>query len=92
MAAGIVSGPVRTEGDEEQYREIRFLTPVPTRASGVQRSMTAAQVSQVTGKGFFWARTIKVPYLDRGEAQGLLSELNKVLSPTSNVPLERTGE
>jgi hypothetical protein len=54
--------------------------------------MTAAQVSQVTGKGFFWARTIKVPYLDRGEAQGLLSELNKVLSPTSNVPLERTGE
>jgi hypothetical protein len=44
--------------------------------------MTAAQISQVTGKGFFWAKTIKVPYLNRAEAHNLLTELNKVLSPT----------
>ena len=42
--------------------------------------MTAAQVSQVTGRTFFWARTIKVPYLDRNEAQKLLTELNGILS------------
>ena len=91
VAAGVVSGPVRSEGDDERYREIRFLTPVPSRAAGIQRAMAAAQVSQATAKSFFWARTIKVPYLDRLEAQSLLSELNKVLSPTSNDPLERTG-
>jgi hypothetical protein len=44
--------------------------------------MTAARVSLVTGKGFFWAKTIKVPYLDRAEAQRLLTELDKVLSPS----------
>jgi hypothetical protein len=83
VAAGVVSGAVRSEGDDERYREVRFLTPVPTRASGIERSMTAAQISQVTGKGFFWAKTIKVPYLTRVEAQSLLTELNNVLSPTS---------
>jgi hypothetical protein len=82
IAAGVVFGAVRSEGDEEQYREVRFLTPVPTRASGIQRSMTRSQVLQVTGKDFFWPRTIKVPYLDPAEAQSLLTELNKVLSPT----------
>jgi hypothetical protein len=52
--------------------------------------MTPSQVSQVTGKSFFWARTIKVPYLDRVEAQNLLAALNKVLCPAPNV-LEGTA-
>lgn len=62
VAAGVVSGPVRSDGDDEQYRDVRFLTPVPSREAGIRRKMTAGQVSQVTGKRFFWARTIKVPY------------------------------
>jgi DNA-binding winged helix-turn-helix (wHTH) protein len=57
--------------------------PIPLFLSnGIQRWMTAARVSLVTGKGFFWAKTIKVPYLDRAEAQRLLTELDKVLSPS----------
>lgn len=92
VAAGVVVGPVRAEGEEERYRDVRFLTPVPNRQTGIQRAMSAAQVSQATGKSFFWARTIKVPYLDHREAESLLSELKKVLSPTSNDALERTGE
>ena len=41
--------------------------------------MTAAQVSQVTGSTFFWARTIKVPYLDWGKSETLLDALKHVL-------------
>ena len=80
IAAAEVTGSPRSEGEDEEYRDVKFLTPVPTRGEGIQRAMTAAQVSQVTGRTFFWARTIKVPYLDRNEAQKLLTELNNILS------------
>lgn len=80
IAAGEVAGPARPDGDDEEYRDVRFLTPIPTRGEGIQRWMAAGQVSQVTGLTFFWARTIKVPYLNRNEAQKLLTELNRVLS------------
>ena len=91
VAVGVVLGPVRSDGDDEQYRDVRFLTPVPRRETGIRSKMTAAQVSQVTGKSFFWARTIKVPYLDREETQRLLAALGKIFSPTVEAPA-RTGE
>ena len=83
IAAAEVTGPPRSEDDkDEEYRDVRFLTPVPSRDKGIQRerAMTAAQVSQVTGRTFFWARTIKFPYLDQNEGQKLLTELNHVLA------------
>ena len=83
IAAAEITGSPRSEDDnDEEYRDVRFLTPVPSRDKGIQRAraMTAAQVSQVTGRTFFWARTIKVPYLDRNEGQKLLAELNHVLA------------
>src|SRR5437867_3175323 len=64
VAAGEVRGQVRKEGDEEQYRDVRFITPVPKRDEGLIRAMPASEVTRVTGRNFFWARTIKVPYLD----------------------------
>ncbi len=80
VTAGEVRGAVRREGDEEQYRDVRFLTPVPNRQTGFTKAMTASEIAKVTGRNFFWARTIKVPYLDRDEAQTLLAELKRVLS------------
>ena len=83
IAAAEVTGPPRSEDDkDEEYRDVRFLTPVPSRDKGIQRerAMTAAQVSQVTERTFFWARTIKFPYLDQNEGQKLLTELNHVLA------------
>jgi hypothetical protein len=80
IAAAEVIGPAKDDGPEERYRDVRFLTPVPVRASGIAKYMPFSQVSAVTGKSFFWARTIKVPYLSRDEAQGLLSALQKVLA------------
>ena len=78
VAAGEVVGPVRMDGPEQQYRDVRFLTPVPKRGEEI-RHMPFADVTKVTGKSFFWAKTIKVPYLTREEARALVAELQKVL-------------
>jgi hypothetical protein len=79
VAAAEVVGPVKGDGPNEEYRDVRFLTPTPKKDAGTPKAMPFWQVSQVTGKGFFWARTIKVPYLSREEALSLLEELRKVL-------------
>lgn len=81
VAAGEVRGPVRREGEDEQYRDVRFLTPIPNRQGGLTPAMSASEITKATGRNFFWARTIKVPYLEREESQSLLTELNKVLEP-----------
>ncbi len=79
VAAAEVIGSVKDEGPDEKYRDVRFLTPIPKRDQGIIKCMPFSQVSQVTGKSFFGARTIKVPYLNREESAHLLSELKKVL-------------
>jgi len=65
---------------KESLRQVDILTPVPNKNSGIQKFMPFNQVSSLLGKTFFWARTIKVPYLNRDEAQHLLGELNKLLA------------
>ena len=92
-AAEVLSGPVKLEGESAAYRDVRFLTPVPTRGRDI-RAVPAAQVSQITDKSFFWARTIKVPYLDHEESQRLLAEVKRVLEgeeAASNEPMQPTG-
>jgi hypothetical protein len=81
VAAGEVSeGQVRRDGNDEQYRDVRLLTAPPNRQEGLKKAMTAAEVTKATGRNFFWARTMKVPYLDSKDAQTLVDELNRVLS------------
>jgi hypothetical protein len=83
-AAEVLPGPPKRDGDDEEYRDVKFLTAVPSRGSEF-RAVTAAQASQVTGKTFFWARTIKVPYLDRTEIQKLLVEVRRVVGEAGNL-------
>jgi hypothetical protein len=80
VAAAEVVGSAKDEGPDERYREVKFLTPIPTKVAGITKRMPFSQVSSVTGKSFYWARTIKVPYLSRDEAQVLLAELEKILA------------
>jgi len=90
-AAEILPGPPKYDGEDEEYRDVRFLTSVPSRGSEL-RAVTAAQVSQVTGKTFFWARTIKVPYLSREETRKLLIEVKRVVGEaTPNPPMQPPG-
>jgi hypothetical protein len=73
------SDPNTDNDEDEWYREVKFLTPKPTRNDGVIKYMPFSRVAEVTGKSFYWARTIKVPYLSRDESKALLIELKKVL-------------
>lgn len=79
VAAAKVLGTVKDDGADEKYRDVKFLTSIPKRDQGIQKWMPFSQVSQVTGKSFYWARTIKNPYLNREEAEHLLAELKKAL-------------
>ncbi len=79
VAAAEVIGPAKDDGPDERFRNVKFLTPVPAKSGGIKKFMPFSQVVSVTGKSFFWARTIKVPYLSRDESQVLLTELKKAL-------------
>lgn len=79
IAAARVIGPTRVGRERERYHDVEFLTPVPYREEGIDRAMPFQEVSRVTGKTFFWARTIKVPYLTYEESQDLLEALRQHL-------------
>lgn len=79
VAAGRVKkGSAKAPEPGTLYRDVEFITPVPQKGQEV-RGMPFKTVSKFTGKSFFWARTIKVPYLTRAEANDLAGELKKYL-------------
>lgn len=80
VAAAEVRGPTRGVPGDEEYHDVRFLTQVPTRAEGIAhaRSLSFRQVSQLLGRQFYWASTVKVPYLSLEEANRLLDALRQV--------------
>ena len=83
VAAAIVrKGKVKKPDAETWYRDVEFLTPVPTRGMPL-KAMPFSMVAEITGKTFYWARTIKVPYLSKPEAETLLAALKQHLESTT---------
>ncbi len=80
VAAAKVKGEVQAPDNETHYRDVEFLTPIPKKNDKKLIAMPFSEVSSKTGKNFFWARTIKVPYLTKSEALSLVEELNLFLS------------
>jgi hypothetical protein len=68
VAAGKVVGG---QGCEERYWDVQLFEPALTQFSPVTRAMPFQRVTESTGKKFFWARILKVPYLSPDEAAGL---------------------
>ena len=54
------------------------MTPIPNKGEPLV-AMPFSKVSEFLGKTFFWARTIKVPYLSVEEAKHFADYLNKYL-------------
>lgn len=77
-AARVKKGKVKAPDPEMKYRDVEFITPTPKRGTKVV-GMPFGTVAEVTGKSFFWARTIKVPYLTKVEAEALVKELREYL-------------
>ena len=80
VAAARVSGPgVKSDQDDwEWYWDVDFLT-VPPEDPQLPPAMSFGEVTEVTGKTFFWARTQKTPYLDRDTALQLVEALKNRL-------------
>jgi len=79
VAAARVTGPTKKPSDEEWYHDVEFLTATPTRQTNIRRAVSFRRVTEVTGKSFYWARTVKVPYLTREETDALLEECRATL-------------
>ena len=77
-AARVKNGDIKAPDEDTLYRDVDFLSPIPKKGETI-RAMPFGKVSEITGKSFFWARTIKVPYLSKDEAENLAKELKAFL-------------
>jgi len=77
-AARVNKGGIKVPDAETLYRDVTFITPIPKKGEDI-KAMPFKKVSEITGKSFFWARTIKVPYLSKEEAENLANELKAYL-------------
>lgn len=83
IAAGRVKkGGIKAPDEDTLYQDVQFITPVPQKGQTI-KAMPFGKVSEITGKSFFWARTIKVPYLSRDEAENLAKELKSHLEKST---------
>lgn len=78
-AARVTSSKPLANGPDELYHRVEFLTPEPTDFVNPE-ALSFAEVKQLLNKGFYWARTIKHPYLTPSESEVLLKALNERLS------------
>ena len=82
-AAKVRPGPVRADDEEDAlYRDVEFITPFPHRETDL-KAMPFKRIREITGKSFYWARTIKVPYLSISESNVLVDELRMFLQGDS---------
>lgn len=81
-AARVNKGDIKAPDTDTLYRDVTFITPVPKKGEKI-RAMPFKKVSEITGKSFFWARTIKVPYLSKEEAESLVNELKSYLEKST---------
>jgi hypothetical protein len=78
IAGGVVTSNAKVESEEEKFVEVKWQTKVPTKNEGIKNYLHFSAVTKLLGHGFFWARTLKTPYLTKEESEILLDELKKV--------------
>lgn len=80
VAAGQVKSDVKEDtASDAMFRDLKWLTAKPAKDVTL-KFMPVSQIKQVTGRNFWWAKTMKAPFLNKEEAAHLLGELKKVLA------------
>lgn len=81
-AAKITGSKIQSDltpnGWDELHWDVELLTKTPTDFANPP-AISSADVQRITGKTFFWARILKVPYLSKEESENLVKELQKKL-------------
>jgi len=80
-AAKVKKGNIKAPDEDTLYRDVEFLTLIPRKGETI-KAMPFSKVSEITGKSFFWARTIKVPYLSKTDSELLADELRVYIEKT----------
>jgi len=81
-AAKVKNNGVKSPDSNTLYRDVEFITPIPKNGESI-KAMPFKKVSEITGKKFYWARTIKVPYLSKDEAEDLAKKLKEYLETST---------
>lgn len=61
--------------NEEMYMDVELLTPVLNENEGIKHSISASELKQLLNKGFYFAKTTKVPYLSVEESEMVVKAL-----------------
>jgi hypothetical protein len=75
VAAGTVTSSVKTDGKDTLYRDIKFITSKPSKDNIQKYSVSASEIKSTLSRNFFWAKTIKTPYISTNEIKALLKVL-----------------
>ena len=79
VAVGKVkNGSIQSPDDSTLSRQVDFLTRIPKKGEPI-KAISFKKVSEILERSFFWARTIKVPYLSVDESKLLLEEVKKTV-------------
>jgi hypothetical protein len=79
VAVGEVKGDVKEDASENAlYRDLKWLTPKPEKGKPY-KAMSAGQIKEVMNCNFWWAKTMKPPFLNKEESAKLLESVRGVL-------------
>lgn len=70
----IISSKSQNVNDWEKYQKVEFLTPIPSNDSEL-KYISTQEIRDILGKNFFWASTVKTPYLSILEVDKLIAAL-----------------
>ena len=80
VAAGEIKGDVKEDEDwDALYRDLKWLTTKPKQGDTV-KALSAAEIKTVMGFNFWWAKTMKPPFLNKEESTRLLEALKMKLA------------
>ena len=79
IAAGEINSDVKIDNAADAlYRDLKWLTCKPERGNPL-KAMSAAHIKTEMGFNFWWAKTMKPPFLDKDNRDKLLDALTKCI-------------
>lgn len=78
-AARVIGGVKRDTSRNAVYRDVEWLTPKPQREHGIMKSLPARRIKEIVGHNFYFAHTIKKPFLSTAESEQLLTAIRALL-------------
>lgn len=80
VAAGEIKSDVKEDKDGDAlYRDLKWLTKKPTKGEPM-KALSAAEIKEVMGFNFWWAKTMKPPFLNKEESSKLLEAVKTLLA------------